>query len=272
MRRVLSETANHPRGIYDHGTFTFDTYLVPDPGNVGMNSDTASFRSDAPGEAKWVSIGRGKRLQVQTNTVTVEKDIRHFIRFLGMMTHRLAALPEQKIGGHTVGGIVSKRWEKGGSVLETGNGRGDENRFWALLYDHYPPDLESQDRAKVPVVLQIRNLPASVKQARVTVYRLDKEHGSLYAFTYGGEHRPRKQGQGFGERTTYSAEDIEAARRESRLATDEDFPRNGELFPVSAGAMDLDLGLAANRVLFVEIDWGKKTRRAPEERLTSARR
>jgi hypothetical protein len=280
MRRILAETARHPRGIYDHGIFTFDTYLCPDPGNVGWNSDTVAFTYDenptietvelggrrisyVAKKVEWVDVGEGKRVQVVKNSVTLEKDIRHVVRFIGMMTHRLAALPERRIGGHIVSGVMSKFREGSGSVLQTGNGPGDERKCWVLLYDHYAPDLESQDEAGIPVALRVENLPREARQARVSVYRLDKEHGSLFAVTESADFAARRQSQDADRHPFPDAKVIDLLKRKSQLPLDEDFARNGETFTVVDRRMDLNLSLESNRVLFVEIDWSAVDGRSP---------
>jgi hypothetical protein len=264
MRRILGETARQPRGIYDHGTFTFDSYIAPDARNIGINSDTLVFTPETgaviqtvdingtkvqtvPEKPGWADVGKGKRIPVVENQVALDKDIRHLIRFVGMMTHRLAALPEQEINGHVISGVMSKYCDRPGSVYETGNGSGDEHRFWVLLYDHNPPDLESQDCAVIPVALQIRGLPAGVASARVTVHRVDRDHGSVFTVT---EQHPPNHGP------VYSPQEIEMLKQKAALAKDEDFPRNGERLGIAGGTANLDLTLGANRVLLVEIDWG----------------
>jgi len=265
MRRVLAETAKHPRGVYDHGTFTFDSYIAPDGGNSGLNSDTFVFTADTAGKPKMIEVagrqiqtipqrldcaevGEGRSIPVVKDQVALEKDVRHLVRFVGMMTHRLAGLPEQEILGHRISGVMSKYWDRRGSVYETGNGDGDEHRFWMLLYDHNPSDPESQDRAIVPLTLQVRNLPKEANSARVTVYRVDRDHSSIFTLT---ERIKPNHGP------TYSPSEIAALKQKAALAKDEDFAGNGTAFAVSNGGLDLPLTLGTNRVLFVEVDRGK---------------
>jgi hypothetical protein len=255
MRRILFEAAKQPRGIYDHGTFTYDSYIAPDPGNGGLNSDSVVFAREGPSRVEWFDLGEGKRLQVISNQIALEKDVRHFVRFLGMMSHRLAALPERNINGHVVSGIMSKFCETPGTALETGNGPGDEHRFWVLLYDHYPPDLESQDQASLPLTLQVRNLPGQTLSAQVTVYRVDRDHSSVFTLTEELGERLRREKPEPSRGYVPSAAELEAFKQKAKLARDEDFARNGDFFRVSNGSLDLPLTLGANRVLFVEIDW-----------------
>lgn len=184
-------------------------------------------------------LSDGRAIEVLGNTVTLEKHVRHLVHFVGRMGHRLAALAAHKVSGHVISGIMSA--DVGGA------------RLLVLLYDHYPPDLESQDEAKVPVRLRLDNLPSRAGQAVVTVHRLDREHWSLYPLTVGGAA------------AVYSPEAIEELRKSSTLPRDETFPNNGGTFAVTGGMLKLDLTLGANRVLFVDVELGRDgAERTPE--------
>jgi hypothetical protein len=255
MRRVLAESAGHPAGIYDHGTFTFDTFIAPDNGNNGINSDTATFTTDAAPSVDWVDLGESRRIQVQSNVVTIEKDVRHLVQMVGMMTHHLAALTDQTIDGHVISGIMSKYDDQPGSSTRTDAAPGDQPRFWVLLYDHNPADLESQDTARIPVTLHIRGLPDAAKSGRVTVYRVDRDHGSIFTVTEAGDWARRSEQHGRNNPRIYSQDEINLLKEKSKFALDEDFEGNGRAFAIDAGALDLHLALGTNRVLLVEVDW-----------------
>ncbi len=264
LRRVVAETGRHPPGLYNHGLFTFDNFICPDRNNSGTNSDVATFTPDTgvkprwttlggrrlesvPDQLGWVKLGPSRRIEVVQNQVAIAKDIRHLIRFIGMMTKRLAALPAHEGEGHVISGLMSKYCDRPGAVYETGNNPGDEHRGWVLLYDHAVGDLESQQRGAVPVILRVRNLPVHVQSARVTIYRLDRDHGSLFPVTerIAPDHGP-----------VYSAQEIADLRAAAALAKDEEFAGQGQPRALTSGGLNLSLKLTTNCVLFVELDWG----------------
>ncbi len=187
--------------------------------------------------------------------VTIEKDVRHLVRMVGMMSHRLAALPEQAIDGHVISGIMSKNEDQTGNAAQPATAAGEQHRFWVLLCDHNPADLESQDTAKIPLTLHVRGLPDAVQSGRVTVYRVDKSHGSIFTVTQGADWtEPRDHGRQ-RPANVFSRPRISLLQEKSKFAMDEDFPGNGKTVDIQAGALDLHLALGTNRVLLVEVDW-----------------
>lgn len=262
MRRIIAETSQQSnprvRGLYDHGTFLFDTFVSPDLSNSGSDSDTAIFFTGPGEKPQRVDVGGGKQIETLANAVTLEKDVRHLMRFIGMMTHRMAPLPECSINGHVVSGLISKYWDGPANDAETGNGPGDEHKCYVLLYDHYPPDLESQDRLEIPVRLRIVHLPKAAKKAKVTVYRVDKTHGSLYSVTQRPAHALRRDADSASSPILYTPQEIAELRKASQLPRDEATARNGESYEIRNSELEMDLLLGANRLLFVELDWDPK--------------
>jgi len=106
------------------------------------------------------------------------------------------------------------------------------------------------------VALRVTNLPADARQARVTVCRVDKEHGSLYGVTERADFPARRESQPPGTPPLCSPAEIAALREASALAKDPTFKNNEGVFPIVNGTMSATLTLTSNRVEFVEVDWG----------------
>ena len=124
--------------------------------------------------------GRGDR------TVTVPMPIFHVLGLLSDLGDRYWVLPEQRVGGHAIGGFASR----------------DEGVVRVLLYTHHAEDTQSRSEASFDVTLDLDGL-GWMGAARVQEYRFDRDHNSF--FRQGRALRDRAPQAGNNDRVLLTA-------------------------------------------------------------------
>ena len=147
--RQLARAAQDPRYAFGETILT----VWPPPQNfAGMNAVTRVLNADDDGD------GRGDR------RVTIPMPVFHVLGLLSDFGDRFWSLPQQRRGGHVVGGFAS---------------RDDRGTVRVLLYAHHAEDTQSRSDASFEVALDLDGLgwqgPAQVQE-----YRFDRDHNTYF--------------------------------------------------------------------------------------------
>jgi hypothetical protein len=155
VHRQLQRAARDPRFAYGETILT----VWPPPDNfAGLNAVTR------------VIHGEG-------GNTTVPMPIFHVLGLFSDMGNNYWVLPGQVVGGHTVGGFVSR--DEGGTVR-------------VLLFTHHPQDTQSRSEASFEMTLELDGMRPN-DRLRYREYRFDSDHNSPFRLA---RKAPRHAGDG----------------------------------------------------------------------------
>lgn len=186
VARQLARAAADPRFAYGE---TLLTVWPPVQNFVALNTVTRILDCDDDGD------GRADR------KVTVPAPIFHALGMLSDLGDRCWVLPQQTLGGRTIGGFASR--DDGGVVR-------------VVLYSHNAADTQARSQAACDIELELDRLgwdgPAHVEQ-----YRFDKEHNTYFHMAKALSRRPGPAGKADSVQLAAALKALEAEQPQAQL-------------------------------------------------------
>jgi hypothetical protein len=178
VQRQLSRAAADPRFARGETLLT----VWPPPRNfAGMNAVTRIVHCDDDGD------GRTDR------QVTIPMPVFHVLGLLSDMGDTYQVFPEQRVGGHVVGGFASP----------------SDDTVRVILYTHNAADTQSRSDASFEIALDLSGLDWQGR-AGVQEYRFDRDHNSYFRAARALRELPPTTPQGiFAPPRAYSRADVE---------------------------------------------------------------